>query len=75
MARFNIDEDTADDGYLYVDVDDIATLIIRRTSWDSGLHVEICAYGHAGEKAVKTIRVSANELHRARAAIQRRNRT
>lgn len=74
MARFNIDEDTADDGYLYVDADDIATLIIRRCPCDSGVHVEICAYGHAGEIALKEVQVGGSELRAARRKYNRKNR-
>lgn len=74
MTRFTIDDDTADDGYLYVDVDDITTVIIRRTCWDPGVHVEICAFGHAGEKALKTVHVTAADLRAARRKYNRKNR-
>jgi hypothetical protein len=72
MARFTIDDETADKGYLYVDVDNIATLIIRRAPWDSGVHIEICPYRHAGEHAVKTVTVSGDALLKARARTLRK---
>jgi hypothetical protein len=74
MARFTIDEDTADDGYLYVDVDNIATIIIRRTPWEAGVHLEICAFGHAGEKAVKEVFAPVQDLRAARLKYNRKNR-
>lgn len=62
MAAFLIGEDTADDGHLYVDEDNIATIIIRRTGWKDGAHVEICGHGCTDESAVKAVDVSPPRL-------------
>ncbi|WP_414462474.1 hypothetical protein [Hyphomicrobium sp. DY-1] len=40
MATFHIDDETADDGFLYVNVDDLATVRIYRM--DGMVAVEIC---------------------------------
>lgn len=73
MATFHIDDETADDGYLYVDVDDIATIIIRR--WDDSVKVEICAHNHAGEDALAIIEAPDALLGLVRQHYQRKNRT
>ncbi len=73
MAGFHIDDETAADGYLYVDVDDIATIIIRR--WDDSIKVEICAHQHAGEDALAILEAPDTLLRLAHKHYQRKKRT
>ena len=71
MANFNIDEESAHKGYLYVDVDDIATIIIRRWGMND-LHIEVCPYKHPEEPAVGELDCRDRDLIAALARYQRK---
>lgn len=74
MATFHIDDQIADDGYLTVEVDNIATVIIQRCPWDDSVKVEICTFEYPGEGTLATTEVTDAILKLTRKHFQRKNR-
>lgn len=59
-VKFTIDDETADNGYLYVDVDDLATVVIRRDG--ERVTAEIYGLNLAVDEPLATAAVPESEL-------------